>query len=331
MFVEDHGTPKIDAEISSQLAKQLKDEYHWSDDLILAKIQEATETLRQNGVFTHFEGLKVAALATGNSDTGTTHLDLMNYCDMQNSILLLGHNGSSQATPGKLGNDTTALTILDIRRAAYANFVSNKLNSLLQWIYEINFGAGKAPEIEFYEKSDIATYKAKAEFVQILTATGVQFNDDFYQDEFNIDKKYFKSGPAPAAQIPGKETPPVDPPADDPNVDDPTVDDKQPAKVKNKTAAYMKADVAKDAADDDLITLEKFGEYIQETKDFKDANDTLIDAIVSFVDKANSYEEMLHNLYDLFPNMPIDGLKDMVTRLLLVTRTFGNSTEGAGE
>jgi phage gp29-like protein len=324
MFVEDHGTPKIDAEISSDLARKLKDDNSWTDEYLLAYIQDTVKTLRQNGVFTHFEGLKIQSLNSGKSDDGKTHNDLMNYCDMQNSILLLGHNGSSQATPGKLGNDTTALTILDIRRASYANFVANKINTLLQWIYEINFGPGKAPEIEFYEKSDVTTYKAKGELTQILTGCGVQFNDDYYQDEFNIDKKYFKVN-APAAPV-EKELP-KEPPLDKETPKEDAPEDSSKKKPKASAHLHLRADAKKDA-DADLEIMEQFGDYILESDDFKDADDSLINAIASFVSNAESYEDMLHNLYDLYPEMPVDGLKNVVTKLLLASRVYGNVAEG---
>lgn len=302
IFVEDNGTPKVDAKISLELVNHLKSlKQDITESEIVELVQKNLKTLRQNGHITHFDGIDVTSLSTGTSDAGITHKDLMDYCDKQIAILLLGHNGASQSTPGKLGNDNTALNILWDRVEAYSGFVRDNINTLIKWFHELNFGTGKAPSIRFYEKDDIGKYKSQAELVQILVNVGLEFNDDFYSDKFNIEKKYFKSNQQ-------------------------KVPEQKPVNSLLNQSEFLNDDQQKEA-EKAVKNLEKFGNYIIESNDYQDANDEVINAISDFIDKSDSYESMLHGLYDLYPDLPIDKMKDILTRMLLVTNVYGEDNQ----
>lgn len=317
IFVEDHGTPKVEAQISDQLRNYMKDELQMDHHEILSSILADIQNLKQNGAFAHYEGLEVKSLASGSSNNGITHKDLMDFCDKQIAILLLGHNGSSQSTPGKLGSEDVAMFALNSRIMSYAAFVADYCNVLLKWIHEINYGLGKAPQIRFYEKDDVSMYKSKAEYLQILTNMGVKFNDDFYSDHFNLDKKYF------TVSEPVKD----DPPTVQQPIDDKKVDEKKKVQKQQSLQHLLSNNFAENSAKEEMDLLKEFGDYVVEHKEMKSAIDDISNSLIKFIKKHNSYDELLDSLYDYYPNVSTGKLQKLLSKILLIARTYGNIQE----
>lgn len=200
ILLEDHGQPKVDAEITDKLYNFMKNVMNFSVDDIIGNVQSQIETLRQNGYFTHFEGLNIKTLESGVADKGSSHHDLASYCDDMIRILYLGHTGTGVSTPGKLGSEQAAMKVLDIRATAYIDFLENSCNKLLQWVNDVNGWSAPAPSIVFFEKDDLNKYKEKLEVVKGLRECGIVFTEDYYAEEFNLDKSYFelKDSPEPS-------------------------------------------------------------------------------------------------------------------------------------
>jgi hypothetical protein len=192
ILLEDHGQPKVDAEISDKLFHFMRNTLGLSQENIIGEIQTQIETLRQNGYFTHFEGLNIKTLESGITDKGTSHHDLATYCDDMIRILYLGHTGAGISTPGRLGSEQAAMKVLDIRATAYIDFLENACNNLLNWINQVNGFSNPAPRIVFFEKDDLNKYKEKLEVVKGLRECGLNFSEDYYAEEFNLDKSYFE-------------------------------------------------------------------------------------------------------------------------------------------
>jgi phage gp29-like protein len=318
MFVEDHGTPKIDVEISTDLLNTLQREQNMSPDDVVLLIQEAAQNIRQNGNYTHLEGVKVTALQSGSSDNGITHEELMDYCDKQVAILLLGHNGSSQSTPGKLGSEDVALSVLSSRIQSYASFVEDNVNTLIKWIHNLNFGTGKAPQIRMFERDDVSMYKAKAEFIQILSGVGLSFTPEYYQDTFNIDKKYFNiSAPKPPEPPATKE--------EEPDPDAAAGCNCHSTLPMNFTAEEK---TVKDAVKG-ILTIEEFAKYIETSDEFADVAKENIKPVMDFIESCSSYEDMLDGLLKVYPKVNKESFIDLLSRMMAIANIYGYHNGGA--
>lgn len=307
IFVENNGTPKIDTEITHELAQFLVDKFNVKMENVLPMIQKDISSLRQDGVFTHFTGLNVKALDSGNVSNGITHKDLMDFCDKQIAILLLGHNGASQAVPGKLGNDRVALSVLEGRIVAFSHYVADYCNVLLKWIHEINFNTtSKAPQIKFFNKKDISEDIQKAVYLNSLMALGMVFEPEYLSEITNISTDNFT-----VREVPIPSGPPTS--------------QQSTTKASEFIQSLLISKTNQKHADDIANTLEQFSDHILSTKDFTQANSDMIQSIVSFIQGCDSYEAMLHGLYDLYPDMPVDDMKNLLTRMMLVSNTYGNS------
>jgi phage gp29-like protein len=346
IFVEDHGIPKLDVDISMSLADTLKSKMSKDYQQILDDIQDDVKELRQNGVFTHYEGLKVNPLISGNKDSSDIHQALMDYCDKQISILLLGHNGSSQSTAGQLGNDNTALTVLDSRVKAYSFFVSDYCNVLLKWIHELNFGTGKAPQVKLYEKEDVSSYKSKAE-VDAIIFNMLDLTNDYYSERYNIDNKFIigkKSQALPMVEEIKEEKP----------EEKKEKKSKEPEEANNKLKnsilkqfalestekalvkteidkankflqEYYKAqeDKVSQKTIDKIALTEELTTKIEESEEYIKITQENLKPILKYINSCDSYEEMLIGINDLFPNINIDDFCDLLTRMMNVANVVG--------
>ncbi len=311
IFVEDHGMPKIDASISMGLANTLKSQFQLDDTQLVNMIQEQLQTLRQDGVFTHYEGISVNPLSTGKSDDGVTHKDLMDYCDKQIAILLLGHNGSSQSTPGKLGSEDMAYTVLDSRIRSYGNFVAANLNKLIAWFHELNFNVGKAPKIELYQKDGLSKYKQRAEVDQILTTMGLQLTADYFSENYNIDKKYIVG----FSQASTTSEPPAPPPK------------KADVKKNHSCSCDHKFENASkmEESEDILDALDGLSEHIINLDEYQSIHDDTLAKIIKFVNSCDNYEDMQEGIIDLYPTLDYKKLRNILTNMMLISSVLGES------
>jgi len=257
----------------------------------------------------------------------------MNYCDKQVAILLLGHNGSSQSTPGKLGSEDVALSVLGSRIQSYSSFVEDNVNTLIKWIHDLNFGSGKAPQIRLFERDDVSMYKAKAEFIQILSGIGLSFTPDYYQDTFKSDKKYVTiSAPKPADPPAPKQEEPDPDAAAKQEEPDPDAAAHSGCSCGSSHPIHLAAEekTVKDAIKG-ILTIEEFGKYIETSDEFEEVAKENIKPVMDFIESCSTYEDMLEGLFKVYPKVNKEGFIDLLSRMMAIANIYGYHNGGAND
>jgi len=304
LFAEDYGSPGVIGKFSASAANMLKME----PAAFVNYFYEQLEEMRGKRVFVHPEGTDVKDVQSGSTVSSEIYSGLINFCKNEITGLILGHEAASSATPGKLGSDANAESSQKNGIEAYTKMLSSYINELLKWQHELNFGQGDAAQIRFFEKSDIKTYAEKADYTQRLVNQGIRLNEDYYSEEFNIDKKYFtieKLTPEPFNQQSASDM----------------------VKALNKQFFNFKADKQSDTAEKDLNILDEFAEYILTTDAFNNLKDETISTITNKLSEYDSYDDMLSNVYSIFEDLDIENKQSFVQKFMLIAAVYGYNNE----
>lgn len=103
------------------------------------------------------------------------------YHDGEISKILLGHNAAVDSTPGRLGNETTGLTVREDLVDSDVLLVQETMNELIRWICAVNTSLGPVPpKFVLAEKEKVD--KTVAERDKTVTECGnVKFTKKYYQ------------------------------------------------------------------------------------------------------------------------------------------------------
>jgi len=116
------------------------------------------------------------------------------------ATVILGHEGSMQSTPGRLGAEKAAINVRTDIIDSCIFLVEQTYNQIYQYSHELNFAGKDHPLIHFYEKDNIDDYLKKAQYVNTLKLAGVNFSKEFYIENFNLDEGYFELADAPPTE-----------------------------------------------------------------------------------------------------------------------------------
>lgn len=304
IFTEIHGSPGVKGTYTQAAASLMNMDMetftNWFNDLLGKMVQHK--------VITHPEGTNVDLFPSGSTNSADIYDRLISFCNKEIAILILGHEGASSSTPGKLGSEDMALSAKVDRVEACTKFLVHHINTLLRWQHELNFPGQKHCTVRFYELDDMEKYQAKADLLTALSGIGFEPTEEYIETEFNIDKKYFTL--KNVAELPVAN--------DDKSSDDKSGDD-------NKKSFFpLPVQNIRNENDDDVQTLEdEFTEHVLKSKEFKSLKDATIETIAKFVDDAESYEEMDEKLFNVYDDMDIEAKKDFLYRMITVMNAYG--------
>jgi len=140
--------------------------------------------------------------AQKNSSTGVYEA-LANFCNREMSIAILGHPGSSEATPGRLGGEDNAENVRRDLLKADASALANAIRwQLVKPLVDFNFGPQDGyPGFEF-DTSPPLNLKEEAQRDKILVADiGIPVSKRFIYEKYNLappedDKDTLQVAPA---------------------------------------------------------------------------------------------------------------------------------------
>lgn len=217
---------------------------------------------------------------------------LCEYMDKQISKTVLGQTASTEGTPGKLGNDQNQADVRQEITEADADLLDGCLNdSLIKWIVDYNFpGVTAYPQIKTYAnaKPDLAARVAIDK--TLVVDIGLPVAQDYFYETYGI--------PAPQE---GEEL----------------------VKITLKTPAASLSDAK--FAEGGLTPDQQAIELLNETA-LHQAASSLADneaRIVAAVKKADSYDEAMQNILELYPYLTTDKLARVMESALLNADVFG--------
>jgi len=230
--------------------------------------------------------------AAGKAASSAIYRDLLQFCKNEISIVQLGHEGAAQSTPGKLGNDDTAMSVRKDIVNADKRIVEEAFNTLIGWIWEMNF-SGDRPVFSMWEDAD--TDEKNSTRDKTLTDCGVKFTKAHFVKEYGFDEDEFDVGAVPTS-------PPT-----------PILPGEGGTFAEGATQRVARTD---QRAIDDLIA------GIPDA-DLQAQAEAVLAPIIVMFSEAKSYEEIMASLVAQFPKMNTDSLGDLVARARFVANIWG--------
>jgi phage gp29-like protein len=152
------------------------------DDLLAA-----CEAIQQESAIAIPDNMIIEFLEATRGGSVNTYETLCNFMNSAIAQVLLGHTGTSQSTPGKLGSEDAAIDV----KAEYVKSDADMIcecqnNSLIKWLVDYNFpGVMKYPKV-WIRTEDEQDLKPLAERDQILVNIGVPVTKKYFYDTYGI-------------------------------------------------------------------------------------------------------------------------------------------------
>ena len=256
---------------------------------------------------------------------------LADWFDAQVSRGILGQTATTQGTPGKLGGDEAQSEVRqDIRDDDAGQLAETISRDLLRPYIDLNFGVQENyPQFSLaeIEPEDVV---AISESLAKLVPLGLKVEQSVVRDRLgwpdpspNAKPEDLLSGSsAPATPLypPLRGALPLGEGRGEGSV--PNGADKLPAKATNREQIAAREFTPEQQALEDLAA-----QALPLAVETLVANElALLDAVA----RANSYEEAMGNILDLYPSLDMSGLEDLFARVMLAAELHGRSTAHMG-
>ena len=178
-FLEKWGMPHAIARIPDM-----------SDRAKVAEWLRKLQGLIRDSVAVLSEGGKVELLEPkGGTTSGDLYNQLIAWADNAITTVLLGHQGASSSTPGKLGDEKMAAKTSEDRIWAGKNLVQEEMNVLLRDIVTLNFGEETpAPTFSFYEKEDVDVTRSERDKNLLQADPRIRLTDQYLKRAYGFQE-----------------------------------------------------------------------------------------------------------------------------------------------
>jgi phage gp29-like protein len=291
-FCEKYGTPWVVGKMPRGTEKAKIDELA---AMLEAMITDAVAVIPDDSSVEIIE-------AAGKSASSDLHKALVEWCNSEISTAILGHAGNSEATPGRLGEETAALDAKKEIVDADKNLVIETVNQLIGWIYELNFGGGEPPSFEMWEEEDVDLDLAERDKALSESFGGrKQFSAKYYQRAYGFEEGDIEDTPNPLPA--GSEF----------------------SSPRNFAAPAPAAPAAQSFPDQDAI--DEAVEALP-AEQLQAQMQGMLKPVIERLEKGSSYEEILTALSEAYPDLRDDAIEKMLERAIFVTETWGRLNAG---
>lgn len=176
-FAEKYGMPFM---IGKKPRSAKKEETEELADQLENMIQDAVGVIPDDASVQIIE-------ASGKASSADVYERLANFMNASISKAVLGQTLTTEI--GKSGSYAASQTHDQVRGDLIdedTHLVEDTINTLIGWIWELNFGSGSKPVFSLYEEEDVD--KALAERDEILTRTGIKFTKSYYMKAYGFEE-----------------------------------------------------------------------------------------------------------------------------------------------
>jgi phage gp29-like protein len=125
--------------------------------------------------------------STGKTGSAAIYERLAAYCDRAVTKVILGHEGASNSTPGRLGGDTQAADVREDILQADAAALGDVFTALSRLLVGYNFGPDVAvPRVTFLVEDQGEDLQQLATTYKVLTDMGVKIPEAHIRERFGI-------------------------------------------------------------------------------------------------------------------------------------------------
>lgn len=313
IFTEEYGSPGIKGSYTQAAAQSFKMDQSKFIDYYYSKLLE----MRESKIITHPEGTTVDMFPSGTTQSAEIYKGLIDICNKEITKLILGHDAGAESTPGKLGNEDMALSNKGERIESYKNFFESYFNKILKFQHDVNFSNSEPCQIKLFQKDDITHFKSKAEVANLLKNLGVTFTDQYFIDEFNLKEDQFTISTGTLGNN-KKETK-----QEIAKEDDTEKQNKAESKKPFFNLLRNEDDNNDDKYTQSLLDSEKFAKDIIKSDDYKDLINAQYEQLAEILNKYDSYDDMLKNVFKVFDDIDVKDLSLLIEKFNLVSRVIG--------
>lgn len=275
-FAEKYGMPLM---IGKKPRSAKKEETEALADQLENMIQDAV------GVIPDDSSVEIVE-ASGKASSADVYERLANFMNASISKAVLGQTLTTEV--GKTGSYAASQTHEQVRGDLITedtHLVEDTFNTLIGWIWELNFGSGNKPVFSLYEEEDVD--KALAERDQILTNAGVKFTKSYFMKAYG-----FEEGDIEIAETPKPTSTPS---------------------VQNFSETPLQPKHA-----DELDRQSK-------ALDTKAQEQEILSGVLSILDSASTYEEAIDAILGAYPTFELPALQNTIDRLTANSMILGGA------
>ena len=275
MFTEKYGMPYL---IGKQPRGTSKAETDAFADILESMIQDAIAVIPDDSSVEIME-------ASGKSASSAIYRELLEYCDQEIAIALLGQNLTTEVREGSYAAAKAHMLVRKDLIDSDKKLIEKTFNTLIKWIYELNFTDGELPQFILYEEEDIDKDLAERDekLANILQVSGLKLSKRYFQKTYGLEDEDFEE---------------------------------------SQQFSNFSASFAEKLPFFDQKTLDEAIDNLNPEKIQKLMEDVL-KPIIKLIQEGNSYEEIMEKLVETFPDMQISALEELLAKAIFVSELWG--------
>jgi len=228
--------------------------------------------------------------AGGKSASSAVYRELLEYCDQEISIALLGQNLTTEVKGGSYAATQSHMKVRQDLIDSDRKLIEKTFNRLIKWIYELNFGDGEMPQFVMYEEEDIDKELADRDekLGNVLQLSGLKFSKQYFQKAYGLEEEDFEEPQPTTTNPPNQQF--SEPPDKNPFPDQQAIDDAVNALSPEELQKQMEG---------------------------------VLKPIIDLINESNDYSKVMEKLVETFPDMDTKTIEDMLTRGIFVSELWG--------
>lgn len=265
--------------------------------------------------------------AAGKSSSTDTYERLCQFCDTQISKAIVGQTLTTEI--GKTGGANAAAQTHDEVRSEIVDgdkaIAEDLLNTLIRWVCDVNFPmqGGAYPTFKLFRPEDL---ESKAKRDKGIYDLGVRYNEEYFQDEYNLDKKHFTiPPPAPVGSAPalGAPRPAGASPAPVRTPGASEFADAAPRTALSPNALHLHFAASSGGAYRDQAALDEAVDALP-AEDLQAMTEKLMEPIWPILEKGGSRDQVMDALTLAFSEMKDEDIRRQLTHFFFGSEAWGH-------
>lgn len=245
-------------------------------DMLEAMVQDAVAIIPDDA--------SVERLESKGAASSGIYSQLLEFCKSEVSIAMLGQNLSTEVKGGSFAASQSHMQVRADIVDADRKLVERVLNTLINWICELNFPPGERPVFSMYEEEDVD--KDLAERDKLLVDAGVKFTRQYWMREYGFEEGDIEIAPLP---VPQQFTETASPQSQIPN-------------------PQLALDAALESISPEELQLQMEG---------------VLKPVITLIKEGNDYNAIMEQLVSTYPDMEDKALEEMLSRAIFISETWG--------
>lgn len=275
IFAEKYGMPYM---VGKHPRGTSKEETEKLADLLEQMVQDAVAVIPDDSSVEIME-------AGGKSSSSQIYRDLIDYCNSEIAIAILGQNLSTEVKEGSYAAAQSHMYVRKDLIDTDKKMIEKTFNALIKWIYKLNFADGDMPQFTMYEEEDVDKDLAERDekLTNSMQKSGLRLSKRYYQKAYGLEDEDIEAD----------------------------TDENVPAEFAEKSSPFPDQQAVDEAVE--ALTPEELQKQME----------GVLKPIIDLINQGDDYNSVMEKLIETFPDMNTDELEKMLARAIFITETWG--------